>query len=179
MRNKAFFIDRDGILNKVVFRDGEAGSPRHISEFEISAAAGDMVRAARNLGFLTVVVTNQPDIGRKKMKPAELARMNEAVSRELPLDFINVCTSCDDGDFRRKPNPGMLLEAMEAFAINPASSFLLGDSEKDLLAGERAGVRTILLKTGYNAAVQSRAGFCVDSLDEVVPLLRTAAGEAG
>lgn len=179
MRNKALFIDRDGILNKVVIRDGVVGSPRHISEFEMIATAGDMVRAARDLGYLTVVVTNQPDIGRKKMGVAELVRMHDAVSRELSPDFINVCTSCDDGDFRRKPNPGMLLEAMEAFAINPAGSFLLGDGEKDMLAGERAGVQTILLKTGYNAAVHGRAGLCVDSLAEVVSLLKTAAGEEG
>lgn len=109
------------------------------------------------------------------MQMGELNRMHQEVSRELSPDFINVCTSCDDGDFRRKPNPGMLLETMEAFAINPAGSFLLGDGEKDVIAGERAGVATILLKTGYNAAAHGLAGFNVDSLDDVIALLKVKA----
>jgi D-glycero-D-manno-heptose 1,7-bisphosphate phosphatase len=168
---KALFLDRDGILNKVVIRNGTVSSPWFLSEFEIMNEAIRVVEAAKALGYMTIVVTNQPDIERKKMNISELEKIHELLNRIFPLDAILVCTSCDNSDFRRKPNPGMLFEAAKRFKINLEDSFFLGDSEKDIIAGKRAGVKTILLQTDYNTNIHGIADYNINTLSEVINIL--------
>jgi len=104
---KAFFLDRDGILNKLVMRDGVLGSPRTISEFEVNTDARKLVDFIKRRKYLIVVITNQPDIQRKKMDAIDLDRMHSILREEFLLDEIQVCPTGDDSDSRRKPNPAM------------------------------------------------------------------------
>lgn len=178
--NKALFLDRDGVLNEVVIRNGVVGSPRCVDELEIIDSAREVIRTAKDLGYMSIVVTNQPDVGRNKMDSAELEKMHDAIERVFPVDLIQTCMSCEDSDFRRKPNPGMLLEAAEKFNIDLKQSLFLGDGEKDVIAGRRAGVETILLQTYYNVPVHGTADRNVNSFMEVIDHLQAGAkGAAG
>ncbi|CUS76812.1 haloacid dehalogenase superfamily, subfamily IA, variant 1 with third motif having Dx(3-4)D or Dx(3-4)E [Candidatus Kryptonium thompsonii] len=105
------------------------------------------------------------------MNISELEKIHELLNRIFPLDAILVCTSCDNSDFRRKPNPGMLFEAAKRFKINLEDSFFLGDSEKDIIAGKRAGVKTILLQTDYNTNIHGIADYNINTLSEVINIL--------
>lgn len=170
---RAIFLDRDGILNEITYRDGKAVSPRTLAEFRLAPDARELVDAVRDRDFLAIVVTNQPDIGRWLMAGMELDEMHRRLALELPVDGIEVATSGDDSDPRRKPNPGMLLHAAALHGIDLEKSWIVGDSDKDLEAGRRAGVGTILLETDYNKAIHGKAMHNFVSLKLVATFIRS------
>jgi len=171
MSRSALFLDRDGILNRVVMRWARASSPRSYSEFQLIEEAVELVWRAKQLGFCTVLVTNQPDIARRKMKREELEKMHTALQSTVPLDAIEVCTSADDRCFRRKPNPGMLLQSSKRLDLCLRHSLFLGDSLRDIEAGRRAGVPTILYQTSYNGEIHGLGDFNCNTFSEVLTLI--------
>ena len=170
MMKRALFLDRDGILNRVVFRKGRVSSPWVMAEFQLIPEAVTCVQKARQAGFLTIVITNQPDISRALMSLDELEKMHQFLYAVMPLTAIEVCVSADDCDPRRKPNPGMLVESAQRWNVSLKDSFFLGDSEKDVEAGRRAGVSTILLQTEYNGPIHGMADDQCAHLCELDPL---------
>ncbi len=144
---RAVFLDRDGVLNRLVARpDGTLGSPRSLKDFTLLPGVASTVRALARAGFKTVVVTNQPDIARGRLDPAELERMHARLRQEVSVDAILTCPH-DERDHCgcRKPLPGMLLQAGKALGVDLERSFLVGDSWKDIAAGYAVGCRTILV----------------------------------
>ncbi len=166
----AIFLDRDGVLNPLLERDGELRSPRDRTEFELVPNARGPVKRLRDAGFLVFVVTNQPDLARGKLPRAELVAMNAEVRARLPIDDLRVCPH-DDADACdcRKPRPGMLHVLARRWDVELAESYLIGDSWKDVEAGRAAGCQTILLRRVYNADVA--ADHVVGSLAEAVDLI--------
>ena len=155
-------------------RGSLVSSPREWEEFHLNREALPLLECARSLGMAVVVVTNQPDIERGLLTPETLERIHQALVAELPIDAIETCPAGHDGHPRRKPNPGMLLDAARRDDLDLARSWMIGDSLKDILAGQRAGVTTILLRTSYNRSAWSRAEHDVESLEEAAGLLRKA-----
>jgi D-glycero-D-manno-heptose 1,7-bisphosphate phosphatase len=149
--NRACFLDRDGVINRIVFREGRPCSPRCLREFEILAGAKEFLLESRARGFLNIVITNQPDISRGLMAAAELESMHRRIREELAVDDVIVCPH-DDADACdcRKPRPGMLLRAARTWHIDLSRSFLIGDQWKDVEAGGRAGCTTILIDYPHN-----------------------------
>ena len=148
------FLDRDGVLNRIVMRDGLPCSPRSLEEFVWEEGAAGVVDSLKREGFLTIVVTNQPDIARGKMGKGVLDAMTERLYKELYVDEVRVCCH-DDSDLChcRKPKPGMILDAVEKWDIGLGCSFMVGDNWKDMEAGRSAGCDTILLDRVYNQGV--------------------------
>ena len=171
MSKRALFLDRDGILNEVVRRGTVISSPRVVEEWRFVEDSVALVESARQRGFATVVVTNQPDVGRGKMSLETLERLHQMLRSRLTLDAIEVCCSGDDADRRRKPNAGMLLDAAAALGLDLQRSFLVGDSHKDIQAGRLARVTTILLRTDYNQQV-TEADHIVENLRQAAALLQ-------
>lgn len=164
--NRALFLDRDGILNRIIMRGDKVSSPWLASELNIIDEARELVKHAKENKFLTIVVTNQPDVSKGLIAQVELERMHQQLQDEFDVDSIEVCTSADNEDPRRKPNPGMLLDASKNHKIDLKRSFFIGDSDKDILAGKKAGVQTILLQTDYNKHIHGIADFNCNSLLE-------------
>lgn len=152
MKNQsAVFLDRDGVINRAIIRDGAPFSPRKFEEFELTDGVDVALQAFRSLGFMRFIVTNQPDVTRRLMARDELEKMHTYIQNTLPVDEIFVCPHDDgDGCGCRKPKPGMLLEAAQKWGVHLPSSFIIGDSWKDMEAGRRAGCMTLLLDTPYN-----------------------------
>lgn len=147
MRSAAF-LDRDGVLNKLVVRDGRAGSPRTLDEFELLPGVGSAVEALRRAGLLVVVVTNQPDVARGLLVLPELERMHGRLRALLPVDSVYTCPHDDaDGCLCRKPKPGLLLQAAWELQISLKDSWLVGDSWKDIEAGKAASCTTLLVQS--------------------------------
>ncbi|HYT95483.1 MAG TPA: HAD family hydrolase [Gemmataceae bacterium] len=147
----AVFLDRDGVLNRSIVRGGKPYPPRSLAELEVLPGVPEALGRLRRAGFLLVGVTNQPDVARGTQRREVVEAINAALSAALPLDDIVTCY--DDGDSpRRKPNPGMILEAAAKHNIALGHSFLIGDRWKDIEAGRRAGCRTVLLDYQYQEA---------------------------
>jgi len=144
--NAAVFLDRDGVLNKLVFREGRGASPRRFEDFELLPGVGEAVESIKRAGLLTVVVTNQPDLSRGALDRAELDRMHDFLRSTIQVGAIYVCSHdhrdrCDC----RKPKPGLLWQAAKDLAIELGRSYLVGDSWRDIEAGDAGGCVTLLV----------------------------------
>ena len=157
-------------------RDGIVGSPRNKKEFEIIKDAYYLTAAAFDLGLKIIVVSNQPDVDRGHMTLEELGSINDLLRDELPIDHVEICTSGDDKNLNRKPNPGMILDTATMFRINLSESLFVGDSWKDVKAGKRAGIRTILLQTDYNKDAHGSADYNCNSMKEIIKLIESLNG---
>lgn len=166
-RRPAIFFDRDGIINEVVMREGAACSPREASAFRFKPGIHEAFQAARDAGFLRIIVTNQPDVERGQIPRHEYEAMQKLVRETLQPDGFEACEASSNADRRKKPNPGMLIDAAAQLGLDLKNSWIVGDTWKDVQAGRSAGVRTILLATDYNTEAQPTADFCFPTLEEI------------
>jgi D-glycero-D-manno-heptose 1,7-bisphosphate phosphatase len=152
----AVFLDRDGVLTvPVLTADGER-PPWTVQEMVIVPEAPDALARLRAAGWILVVATNQPDVGRGRLARDDAEAINERVRAALPLDAIYTCfhggqDPCDC----RKPKPGMLLAARDDLGIDLAASWLVGDRWVDIAAGQAAGVATVLVERARSWAPTS------------------------
>lgn len=134
------FLDRDGVINRDT---GYIGSP---SDFELLPGVSQALRMLSSSGYRLIVVTNQSGIGRGYFTDAQYREVTTAMHDALMLEGVRLdaVVHCphhpDAGCCCRKPAPGMLLQALQYFAADPARSLIFGDKRSDLIAGARAGV---------------------------------------
>ena len=166
---KAVFLDRDGVINKTVMRNGQVCPPAHLGELE---TIDDETRWAlwtmKKAGFMLIVATNQPDVARGTQRREIVESINSTLMRTLPIDEILVCYHDDDDNcFCRKPKPGLLLMAAEKYSIDLSNSFMIGDRWRDIEAGKSAGCTTILIDYHYGGQ-ESSPNCRVSSLREAM-----------
>jgi D-glycero-D-manno-heptose 1,7-bisphosphate phosphatase len=146
----AVFLDRDGVINACLVRDGKPYAPTCLSQFRILPGVVNAARRLKNAGFLMVVVTNQPDVSSGLTPLETVEAMHREIRTRLPIDGIEVCFHRDgDGCECRKPKPGMLLTAAAQHGIDLRRSWMVGDRWRDVDAGRAAGCRTIFVDHGY------------------------------
>ena len=146
---RAVFLDRDGVLNRAVVRDGKPYPPMSLDELTILPGVPDAVAKLKAAGFVLVVVTNQPDVARGKQSRDVIESMNARLLDQLALDEILTCYEDGDDCRTRKPNPGLLLDAAVKHDVALPLSFMVGDRWRDVEAGRRAGCRTVFIDYGY------------------------------
>ena len=161
------FLDRDGILNELVLREGAYVSPRRPEDFRIRPGVAEAVARLRGLRLPLLVVTNQPDVGRGLMPRDALQQMSDLLRAALPIDDLAVCVHDDaDGCECRKPKPGLLRELAARWGVDLGQSFMVGDSWRDVGAGRAVGCRTILIASADGDRAQ--ADTVVHNLDQAV-----------
>jgi D-glycero-D-manno-heptose 1,7-bisphosphate phosphatase len=165
---RAIFLDRDGVINRPLIREGKPFPPVSVDEFEILPGVAEACEALKRLGFLLVVATNQPDVGRGTLGREEVETVHRWLSQQLPIDRLMVCfhggAAFGDPCDCRKPQPGMLLEAAEALKIDLAKSFMIGDRWRDVDCGFNAGCQTIFIDWGYEEKLNRDPDFCARDL---------------
>jgi D-glycero-D-manno-heptose 1,7-bisphosphate phosphatase len=168
--NRAVFLDRDGVLNHAIVRNGKPFPPAGLTDMIINPDATVALPLLKAAGFLLIVVTNQPDVGRGTQSRAAVDEIHEALRSNLPLDDFFVCFHDDlDRCECRKPAPGLLLQAAERHGISLPDSFLIGDRWRDVDAGYGAGVRTVLIDYEYKErAPEHEPNARVESLRDAV-----------
>jgi D-glycero-D-manno-heptose 1,7-bisphosphate phosphatase len=170
---RAVFLDRDGVLNRVVWREGKAASPRDVDELVIEPDAADALNRLKAQGFRLFAVTNQPDVRRGKMSAEALARIHARLALALPLDGISACLhDNDDGCACRKPKPGLILDLAARHDIDLAASWMVGDQDRDIASAQAAGCRSILLARAYNSA--AGADHVVERLSDAAAIIAPA-----
>jgi D-glycero-D-manno-heptose 1,7-bisphosphate phosphatase len=191
-RNRAVFVDRDGVLNELVYDDeeGRSSSPVSTKGLRVFPFVPDSVKKLRSMGFLVIVISNQPGVAKKQFTQAELKRMSAKIRRVLSskgtsLDGEYYCLHHPDGLVReltlscecRKPKPGLLLKAAKEKDIDLHESYFVGDGLIDVEAGRRAGCKTILvghITTFLSRMMQERKAtpdYMVHTLKDVPALL--------
>ena len=153
MSSPAIFLDRDGVLNAVVWRDGKPASPRDLDELVIEAEVPAALRRLSEAGYRLFAVTNQPDVPRGRMTRTALARIHGALAAALPLEEIAACLHDNaDNCACRKPRPGLILDLAARHDLDLSRSWMVGDQDRDIESAHAAGCRAVLLERSYNAA---------------------------
>jgi D-glycero-D-manno-heptose 1,7-bisphosphate phosphatase len=174
----AVFLDRDGVLNRVLLRDGLPFGPMTVAEFVLVDGAAADVRRLKDAGYAVIVATNQPELARGRLEPAALEAMHAKLRAEVPVDAIYVCPHDDSAHCAcRKPRPGLLLSAAREHGIDLNRSFMVGDRWRDVEAGKAAGCRTVLVDMGYREELKTPPDHVVASLGEAVREILGAGGE--
>jgi D-glycero-D-manno-heptose 1,7-bisphosphate phosphatase len=171
---RAVFLDRDGVINRALERDGLPYPPPSLSEFEILPEVPAACAKLKAAGFLLVVVTNQPDVGRGTLKKEIVEAIHAEMCRRLPIDRVEVCyhpgqgrSDCDC----RKPKAGMLLRAAKELGIDLVQSWMAGDRWRDIDCGHAAGCRTIFIDRGYAEELRQKPDFSAGNLAEVADII--------
>lgn len=180
--SKAVFLDRDGTINK------EVDVLRDVKQLRILSGAAKAIKLINNLGFLAIIITNQPVIARGWLTEKEVDAIHGILVRRLnkkgaKIDAVYYCPHHPNANLKkyrlickcRKPCVGMIKEAVKQLKVNSKRSFLIGDSTGDILAGKRAGLKTILVKTGYggkDGKYKTAPDFIAKNLTEAVRIIQ-------
>lgn len=167
---KLVLLDRDGVINQ------DVGAPGVVckTQFELTTDAGRAIGKLKRMGCRVVVITNQSCVGKNLLTQSELDGIHDEMKQQLfqedncaVIDQIYVCTSVDEKDPRKKPNPGMITEACEEWGIAATETLFIGDKLTDMQAAKLGGVtKRILVETGYGRGLMGNQSAC--SSPEVV-----------
>lgn len=172
MKSRAIFLDRDGVLNRPVIRDGKPYPPVRPEDVEIYAGLREQLQHLKDRGFVLIVVTNQPDVARGTTRKETVELINDLIGRELPaIDRFLVCFHDGDDCDCRKPRPGMLLAGAREFDVDLTRSYIIGDRRGDVEAGMAAGSRTIFIDRAYREAPPSVCDHRVSSTREALTII--------
>ena len=178
-KQKAVFLDRDGTINKYV------GFLRSLSEIELEEGVAEAIKRINSSGHLCIVVTNQPVIARGEVTVEELNLIHDKMETLLGtegayIDGLYYCPHHPDKGFEgeipelkidcdcRKPKPGMLLKAAEDFNIDLSLSWMIGDGENDVKAGQNAGCKTVLIGNSEDYGQDIMAGSLLEAVEEIL-----------
>ena len=163
----AVFLDRDGVLVIPEFRDGRSFAPTRLDDYAFYPDAPAALSRLKAAGFKLVVVTNQPDVGKGLITEDVVTEMHDRLRKAMPVDAIKACFHPQSAGCEcRKPKPGMLIEAATELQIDLTQSFMVGDRESDVEAGNAAGCRTVFIDLEYCEQRPTAPTFVVRSVAE-------------
>ncbi|OGD86956.1 hypothetical protein A2Z23_01710 [Candidatus Curtissbacteria bacterium RBG_16_39_7] len=162
MKKRAIFLDRDGVINEMVHHQefGIIDSPANPLEFKLLPGVGKALKKLKSLGFLLILISNQPGIAKRKFTLTLHKKINEKMKRNLAqngveFDGIYYCLhhpKAKDSKYRkicncRKPKMGLIEKAEQDFDIDLKNSWFVGDGVDDVLVGNIVGIKMVLLAT--------------------------------
>jgi len=170
IKPKAILFDRDGVVNYRIVGDYVKNS----DEFCFIPDFITFFKFIKDYGYLTLLVTNQQGVGKGIMNEKQLESVFDNMQSDLlkltasNFDKIYYCTDlAESKSFYRKPNPGMLLEAIEQYKLDLNQSIMIGDSKSDVLAGNAVGLKTILLSPPFKQKL-NEPDFIFKNFDEII-----------
>jgi D-glycero-D-manno-heptose 1,7-bisphosphate phosphatase len=170
----AVFLDRDGVINRALVRQGKPYPASSLEEFEILPGVAEACVKLKAAGFLLVVATNQPDVGRGTLARDAVEAIHGFMQKRLSLDRVEVCYHAGKGESEcecRKPRPGMLLRAAKELRIDLKKSWMVGDRWRDIDCGHAVGCRTILIDRGYAEALRQMPDYRTASLPQAAQII--------
>jgi D-glycero-D-manno-heptose 1,7-bisphosphate phosphatase len=174
---RAVFLDRDGTLNRQVVRDGKPYPPQALADFDLFPGVPEACAQLAAAGYVLVVATNQPDVGRGTQSQGVVEAMHARLRQLVPaISHIEACYAPGQGvehpeNRRRKPEPGMLLDAARDLGLDLARSWMVGDRWRDIDCGQRAGVRTVFIDFGYAEELKAKPDFIVSSMVDAARII--------
>jgi D-glycero-D-manno-heptose 1,7-bisphosphate phosphatase len=166
--NKAFFLDRDGVVNEVIKKKLKPYPPKNIKEFKFCRGIKKFIDIYKK-NYKIFVFTNQPDFKRGKITKSCINNINNHVIKKLKIDEL-VCCFHDDNDncSCRKPKIGMLNYLKKKYSLNMRQSFVIGDRWSDILCGQKAGCKTIYIDRCYNEKKPKNYNFKFKNISSLI-----------
>jgi D-glycero-D-manno-heptose 1,7-bisphosphate phosphatase len=166
----AIFLDRDGTLMRDV---DYCGDPAKV---EVFPEASDSLRRLKQAGYKLIIITNQSGIARGYFDDDDYRAVEREFLRQLGADLIDGSYHCPDlpgtNSPRRKPRPGMIFEAQQDHQLDLSRSYFIGDKASDIGCGQNAGVKTILVQTGYGTReIDCSADWIVSDLAQAAEII--------
>jgi D-glycero-D-manno-heptose 1,7-bisphosphate phosphatase len=166
--NKAIYLDRDGVINPLIWRGNRGWTPPwNISEFSVFPWVQESIKYLKNSNYKVFVVSNQPDVYSSEMPWEFTGTINQILLDNLGIDDIMTCHQ--RGHYNYKPNPGMLITLRDAHNIDVEESWMVGDTWKDAVAAHIAHVNYI--HVGMEDPISSYVFANVDTLEQAVPII--------
>jgi D-glycero-D-manno-heptose 1,7-bisphosphate phosphatase len=178
---RAVFLDRDGVLNEPVFRDRRPYPPARAEDLRVYDGVVTGCARLKAAGFLLVVISNQPDVGRGLTQKETVDQINRKLRAIIPaLEHFETCfhagESHGESCLCRKPKPGMILRAAKMMGIDVAQSFVIGDRWRDIDCARAAGSRAIFIDRGYAEQLVEKPDVTVTTFDAAVRAVLELAG---
>lgn len=170
---RAVFLDRDGVINKSLVVNGKPFAPTSIIDFQLLPGVIDSLLILKDAGYLTVIVTNQPDLSTGKQTWKSLNEIHAYLTDYCHIDLIKICSHAKEDHCKcRKPNPRMIIEASNDLGIDISESFMIGDRWSDIEAGHRSGCKkTFFIDYGYDEKKPTGGYVSVNSLSECAKII--------
>ena len=148
--SKAIFLDRDGVINRPLIKNGKGYAPRLLKDFKIYSSVKKDIKKLKKNGYKIFVITNQPDVNNKLIKKKTLKAMHKILKKKLCVDKILYCPHDKKENCKcRKPKTELIKNAIKGKKIYLKKSYMIGDRASDIEAGYRAGCKTIFINKNY------------------------------
>ena len=161
-------MDRDGVLNKVLIKNKKGYAPLKLKDFKLYKGVENSCKILKKLNYILIIITNQPDITRKKITHNQLYKMHSYLKKKINYNDIYVNTSLSKKNYYRKPNPGMIKEAIKKYNIDVSSSIFIGDRKIDIDCAKKVKCKSIFINRNYNERKPVGQIFSTNSLKNAV-----------
>jgi len=175
MNQKTVFLDRDGIINEVLLSvvSRTPFSPLRMKQVVLVEGIKEVVEELHSMGYLVIVVTNQPDVARHIVDKRTVDRINKKLKDLVGFDDIFTCyhdeiDKCDC----RKPKAGLFLKAKGLYGIDFSKSYVVGDRWRDIEAGKGIGAKTIFVDYNYGENKPKNPSFIIKDIKEIVGVIK-------
>ena len=169
---KALFFDRDGtIIKSNISNKNKPIAIKTLQECRIYPSVRKILNKFKK-NYLIFLITNQPDVKRKKNSKKNVININRYLKQKLPIKRIYTCF-CDNDKCRfRKPNIGMLKKASKKYKIDLESSYVIGDRWKDIETGKKANCKTVFIDRKYSEKRKSRPNYSIKSFYQLKRIIK-------
>lgn len=182
MHKSAVFLDRDGVINRKM---PEGQYVLKSADFVFLPGVFDAIKILKSVGFLIIITTNQRCIAKKLIIESDLQLVHERMMQKIrdhggDIDALYYCPhEITEGCTCRKPQPGMIFQAIQDYKrggieLTMPDSYMIGDSDSDILAGRAAGLRTIKIGTA-----SANADFTSENLNDAVQFIVANGASSG
>lgn len=168
-KNKAFFLDRDGVINRTLLKKGKPVAPRKFKEFKILKNVDKSLIFLKKKGFKNIVITNQPDVKKGLTENNLLKKINNKIKSKLKIDDIFVCIHIESDKCKcRKPNIGLILKAKKKWNIDFKKSYLIGDRWRDIYLANRLKINCFYIDKNYKEKKPKKFNYKVKNLFDAI-----------
>lgn len=171
-KNKALFLDRDGVINEPIIVNKKPFSPLKVKDFKFKKGIVKILKKYEKEFFL-FIITNQPEISRGNLKTKTLKSINKKIKNKIKIKEILVCKHDQKHKCSfRKPGIGMILYLKNKYNLDVKNSILIGDRWKDILAGFKSGCKTIFLDYKYDEKRPTKYSFKINKIEEIEKIIK-------
>ena len=148
-KNKAIFLDRDGVLVKSIVINKKGFAPKNMNEFSLYPDIAQSCIRLKKKDYLLIIITNQPDLGKKLIKEKVFNKMNKILNSVVSYDKLYVSRSHSSNSYFRKPNPGLFNLAIKKYKLDISKCFMIGDRKSDVDAASKVKCKSIFINRNY------------------------------